>query len=49
MKELGLQGLRRRKKRRTTIPDEVAARLADIVGRDFSTCRPNQLWVADLS
>jgi putative transposase len=49
MRELGLEGVRRGKPRRTTTPDEAAARLADLVDRDFSAQRPNQLWVADLT
>ena len=49
MRELGLEGVRRGKTRRTTIPDEAAPRPADLVERDFSASRPNQLWVADLT
>jgi transposase InsO family protein len=39
----------RGKARRTTTPDETAARPADLVQRDFSASRPNQLWVADIT
>jgi putative transposase len=49
MGELGLQGVRRGKTRRTTTPDAATARPADLVKRDFSASRPNQLWVADLT
>jgi transposase InsO family protein len=49
MVELGLEGARRGRKRRTTIPDEAAPRPADLIERDFSAIRPNQLWVADLT
>jgi putative transposase len=49
MRELGLEGVRRGKTRRTTTPQEGAARPADLVERDFSATRPNQLWVADLT
>jgi len=49
MRELGLQGIRRGAVRRTTIADETAARPADLVNRDFSATRPNQLWVADIT
>jgi len=49
MRELGLEGVRRGKPRRTTTPDAAAARPADLVARDFSATRPNQLWVADLT
>ena len=49
MRELGLQGVRRGKKRRTTVSEPSAPRPADLVERDFSAVRPNQLWVADLT
>jgi putative transposase len=49
MGELHLQGVRRGKTRRTTTPDVTAPRPADLVDRDFSATRPNQLWVADLT
>ena len=49
MGELGLQGVRRGKARRTTTPEVTAPRPADLVERDFSAARPNQLWVADLT
>jgi putative transposase len=49
MGELGLEGVRRGKPRRTTTPDAAAPRPADLVARDFSATRPNQLWVADLT
>jgi putative transposase len=49
MRELGLEGVRRGKGRRTTTPDETAARPADLVDRHFAAQRPNQLWVADLT
>jgi len=49
MRELGLRGAVRGKTRRTTTCDETAARPSDLVQRDFSATRPNQLWVADLT
>jgi putative transposase len=49
MGRLGIAGAVRGKKYRTTIPDELAARPMDLVERDFSATRPNQLWVADLT
>jgi putative transposase len=49
MRELGLEGVRRGKARRTTTPDAAAARPADLVERDFSAGGPNRLWVADLT
>src|SRR5262249_18336279 len=35
--------------RRTTIPDALATRPPDLVPRQFTATRPNQLWVADLT
>ena len=49
MGELGLEGVRRAKPHKTTTPDAAAARPADLVERNFSATRPNQLWVADLT
>jgi putative transposase len=49
MGELGLEGVRRGKARRTTTPDVAATQPADLVERNFSAQRPNQLWVADLT
>jgi putative transposase len=49
MGELGIAGVVRGKTTRTTIGDEHAPRPADLVERDFTATRPNQLWVADLT
>jgi putative transposase len=49
MRELGLHGLVRGKAKRTTITDNVVARPADLVARDFRAPAPNRLWVADLT
>jgi putative transposase len=50
MREVGLQGaIRGRKYKATTIVDEAADRPADLVQRNFSAGRPNELWVADLT
>jgi hypothetical protein len=50
MKSNGIQGAKRRGKPwRTTRPNPNAARRPDLVQRDFSAARPNELWVADLS
>jgi putative transposase len=49
MRDLGLRGAMRGKTRRTTTPDELAVRPADLVQRDFSAARPNELWVADIT
>jgi len=49
MRELGLAGARRGKRRRTTVADPAAARPADLVGRRFSRPAPDRLWVADFT
>ena len=49
MHSLGLQGVVRGRKCRTTIPDDSAARPLDRVNRQFQASRPNQLWVADFT
>lgn len=49
MRQLGLQGVRRGKPKRTTIADTAAVRPADLVKRQFHAGRPNQLWVCDLT
>ncbi len=49
MKRLGIRGVKRQKKVRTTRPDPKADRPADLVERNFTAERPNRLWVADLT
>jgi transposase InsO family protein len=49
MRLRGLQGVRRGKAVRTTVPDAKAACPRDRVNRQFKADRPNQLWVADFT
>ena len=50
MRAEGLEGVRRGKKKRTTIPDEAAVeRARDLLQRDFTATRPNEKWVADIT
>jgi putative transposase len=49
MRQLGIRGVVRGSKRRTTIPAETTERPADLVERDFTAPAPNRLWVADLT
>ena len=49
MRLRGLQGVRRGKAVRTTVPDAKAACPRDRVNRQFKAQRPNELWVADFS
>jgi putative transposase len=52
MRDLGMHGVRRGKKLRTTIPDPAASekdRPTDLLKRDFTAPAPNQRWVADFT
>jgi len=49
MREMGLRGAVRGRRFKTTIPDEASARPLDLVDRDFTASRPNELWVSDLT
>ena len=50
MREHGIEGKLRGRKRRTTIPDEAAVeRARDLLQRDFAATRPNEKWVCDLT
>ncbi|MEQ8689528.1 MAG: IS3 family transposase [Pseudomonadales bacterium] len=49
MKMLGLRGVVRGRRVRTTLPDNLSERPMDLVNRDFKVTRPNALWVADLT
>jgi transposase InsO family protein len=49
MREMGLQGAVRGRKFKTTVPGDDEARPQDLVCREFSASRPNQLWVADIT
>jgi putative transposase len=49
MRALGIRGVVRGAKRRTTTPDPADQRPADLVNRQFTAPAPNRLWVADLT
>ena len=49
MRETGLRGLLRDKSPRTTRPAAETGRPGDLVERDFTATRPNELWVADIT
>lgn len=49
MRSMGLQGAVRGKVKRTTIPSKENRDPFDLVQRNFSATRPNQLWVADFT
>jgi putative transposase len=49
MKTLDLQGIRRSKGIRTTIPAKDGKRAGDLLDRDFTAEAPNRTWVMDFS
>ncbi len=49
MQGMGLRGVVRGRRVKTTIPAVVGERPRDLVERNFTATRPNQLWVADLT
>jgi putative transposase len=49
MRQMGLSGVIRGRKFKTTNPDDSAQRPQDLVRREFAATRPNQLWVSDLT
>ncbi len=48
-RDLGLRGIVRGRRVKTTIPEAMADRPMDLVQRNFTATRPNQLWVSDLT
>jgi transposase InsO family protein len=50
MRQHGIEGKLRGRKRRTTIPDEAAVeRARDLLQRDFTATGPNEKWVCDVT
>ena len=49
MRFLGLQGIRRGKAARTTIPGKGGHRAGDLLDRDFTADAPNRTWVMDFT
>ena len=49
MRNLGLEGVRRGRRCRTTIPGDLTDKPLDLVNREFVASQPNQLWVADIT
>ena len=49
MKRPGIEGVRRGRRGMTTLPSDRIEKPLDLVNRDFSADRPNQLWVADMT
>lgn len=49
MRAAGIQGARRGRKLRTTRPDPGDVRAPDLVERDFTASKPDELWVTDFT
>jgi transposase InsO family protein len=49
MRELGMEGVRRGKTPRTTIPGKHGTRAGDLLDRDFTAPAPNRVWIADFT
>jgi transposase InsO family protein len=49
MRDIGLAGLRLRRRHRTTIADPTAAKAPDLVGRDFTAAQVNTRYVGDIT
>ncbi|GAA0403967.1 hypothetical protein GCM10009541_53940 [Micromonospora gifhornensis] len=49
MRRFGVQGLRLRRRVRTTVPDPAAAKAPDLIGRDFTAGQPNQRYVGNIT
>lgn len=47
MRTLGLEGIRRSKGTRTTIPAKDGVRAGDLLNRDFTAPRPDHTWAMD--
>lgn len=49
MRQRGIRGASRARRRYTTRPDPAAVRAPDLVRRDFTATRPDATWVADFT
>ena len=49
MRTLGLEGIRRVKNVRTTLPGADGNRAGDLLNRDFTAPAPNRVWVTDFT
>ncbi|MEV7676222.1 IS3 family transposase [Streptomyces sp. NPDC088752] len=49
MRTIGLEGVRLRRRHRTTVPDPAAAKAPDLIGRDFTAVVPNMKYVGDIT
>ncbi|MFC8870435.1 IS3 family transposase [Streptomyces sp. NPDC057148] len=49
MRASGLEGVRLRRRHRTTVPDPAAAKAPGLIGRDFTAAEPNTKYVGDIT
>ncbi|GGT06546.1 transposase InsO family protein [Streptomyces griseoviridis] len=49
MRASGIEGVRLRRRHRTTVPDPAAAKAPDLIGRDFTADKPNTKYVGDIT
>ncbi|MFW3476832.1 IS3 family transposase [Streptomyces microflavus] len=49
MRASGIEGVRLRRRHRTTIPGPAAAKAPDLIGRDFTPDKPNTKYVGDIT
>ncbi|MEV4041348.1 IS3 family transposase [Streptomyces umbrinus] len=49
MRASGIEGVRLRRRHRTTVPDPAAAKAPDLIGRDFTAGEPNTKYVGDIT
>lgn len=49
MHELSIEGVSKRGKRRAKKPAEAVPKAPDMVNRDFTATKPNELWVVDIT
>jgi transposase InsO family protein len=49
MRSIGLEGVRLRRRHRTTVADPAAAKAPDLIGRDFTAGEPNTKYVGDIT
>nr|WP_107088233.1 IS3 family transposase [Streptomyces sp. NRRL F-4707] len=49
MRASGLEGVRLRRRHRTTVPDPAAAKAPDLIGRDFTAAEPSKKYVGDIT
>ncbi|WP_371606745.1 IS3 family transposase [Streptomyces sp. NBC_01213] len=49
MRASGIEGIRLRRRHRTTVSDLAAAKAPDLIGRDFTADRPNTKYVGDIT